>query len=829
MPSSTVGGTWLSGDTIGKSQTNLKTNLVVPSATYVPVISTDVAAGQMWIDPTTGLIRIGNSGATAFEMVSTSYLDNAPNGFPVNTSGNPNPNTQSTIAFTNSSPARTFSITPTGSSFSVYVHGTEYTFTTAQTVQITNTEGLWYIYFNSSGVLTASQSIWSLENDAVVAYIYWDATDAICIYFADERHMFSMDWRTHYYLHQSIGCRYISGLAISGYTVGSAGDANVWINLANGTVFDEDLEFDIAYLAYASWSYNYTNITNSEFYEQPIQKSGSSYGATIPVYYQLGSTGIWRKQVTQNQYVYLDTPNTTVYYNSVSGSTWSLTDVPSGADYFSMWIFACNDVMNPIIAIMGQQVSSSLTNLEANDTFAALSISSGLPFLEMKLLYRIALHHLNSYSGSTYCRIEQVDDFRTSSIGGSGQNATGYISSVGLGFSVSAGNLALASALWSIDASGNLTLNGNCIVDNGGTPFTLTSSHLQNVGTGDSPTFGGVALGSGNLTTTGTVACGQLLGPSAGSPRLKIINTGSATDIESSDEFYFTSYNGAATLMTLDTSGNLTTWGNITASSAASSTANIAVISTAANQAVELIIQRNASSGSYNVGWVNYINVSSTSLLWYNNVIGGIAMTLDTSGNLSIAGTYIAFPTGSGSTLNYIEFGLGNSVPTYNTVVAGTKLNLYEGANLYQLGVDNLGNIWITGYGALNYYSTNGGASIVNVASISAIGTITAANGLHTTQTTIEGTGTLTLGSAYQNTSTWDDVVFIYGTVNSNGGGIIVALSPDGVTYTTIAESNAATSGFTVSVVAIRPVNWYLKVTASGGNTNNPSYTVIKL
>jgi len=156
-------------------------------------------------------------------------------------------------------------------------------------------------------------------------------------------------------------------------------------------------------------------------------------------------------------------------------------------------------------------------------------------------------------------------------------------------------------------------------------------------------------------------------------------------------------------------------------------------------------------------------------------------------------------------------------------------LNLYEGANLYQLGVDNLGNIWITGYGALNYYSTNAGASIVNVASISAIGTITAANGLHTTQTTIEGTGTLTLGSAYQNTSTWDDVVFIYGTVNSNGGGIIVALSPDGVTYTTIAESNAATSGFTVSVVAIRPVNWYLKVTASGGNTNNPSYTVIKL
>ena len=167
MPSSSLGGSWLSGDVIGKGAANLKTNLVIPSGTYVPVIGVDLlAAGSIYIDPTTGLMRIMNSAGTHWELVQDSNLSHNQNGFPVNSSSYPNPSTLSTIAFTNAT--RTFTITPTGASYSVYVNGIEYTFTTAQTVVITATEGFWYIYYDNTGTLTASQAVWDFSITGMV-------------------------------------------------------------------------------------------------------------------------------------------------------------------------------------------------------------------------------------------------------------------------------------------------------------------------------------------------------------------------------------------------------------------------------------------------------------------------------------------------------------------------------------------------------------------------------------------------------------------------------------------------------------------------------------
>ena len=58
--------------------------------------------------------------------------------------------TQSTISFNEST--RTFTIAPVGASFDVWCAGVKYTFTTAQSIQIPNTTGIYYIYFNA-GVL----------------------------------------------------------------------------------------------------------------------------------------------------------------------------------------------------------------------------------------------------------------------------------------------------------------------------------------------------------------------------------------------------------------------------------------------------------------------------------------------------------------------------------------------------------------------------------------------------------------------------------------------------------------------------------------------------
>jgi len=76
MPSSVNGGTWLgpllnppNGDLIGHPALNIKTNLVVPSATYVPVIGVDTVGGQLYIDPTTGMVRVMNGANTVWNVV----------------------------------------------------------------------------------------------------------------------------------------------------------------------------------------------------------------------------------------------------------------------------------------------------------------------------------------------------------------------------------------------------------------------------------------------------------------------------------------------------------------------------------------------------------------------------------------------------------------------------------------------------------------------------------------------------------------------------------------------------------------------------------------
>jgi hypothetical protein len=59
------------------------------------------------------------------------------------------------ISLSYNSTNRTLSITPSGASYRVWIKGTLYTFTGTQTIQHTDTEGAWYLYYNASGVLVA--------------------------------------------------------------------------------------------------------------------------------------------------------------------------------------------------------------------------------------------------------------------------------------------------------------------------------------------------------------------------------------------------------------------------------------------------------------------------------------------------------------------------------------------------------------------------------------------------------------------------------------------------------------------------------------------------
>jgi hypothetical protein len=71
---------------------------------------------------------------------------------------------------------RTFTIEPAEgyTSFIFYSFGTRYEKTEAESIQIDDVNGLWYISYNSSGVLVASQTIWDLSTQMPVASVLWD-------------------------------------------------------------------------------------------------------------------------------------------------------------------------------------------------------------------------------------------------------------------------------------------------------------------------------------------------------------------------------------------------------------------------------------------------------------------------------------------------------------------------------------------------------------------------------------------------------------------------------------------------------------------------------
>jgi hypothetical protein len=277
---------------------------------------------------------------------------------------------------------RTFTIAPTGASFDVYVAGKKYT-KTSESITFTDTEGLWFFYYDISGVLTASQTPWGFDDTAQVALLYWDATNNVSLDLADERHGCTMDWATHHYLHSTVGTRYMNGLAASGYVLNSDVNANVRFAFEAGAIADEDLDISIAAQA------------------EPAQ---------IPVLYRNGATGLWRRAATTD-YPYLTTGTGRIAYNLDTAGTWSQAEVANG-DFCAYWIFATDGQNYPLVAIQGQRQDTSLANAQNNNTYASLAFGT-LPYAEIKLLYRVIVQTNNTYGSTMKVRIAEVQDLRS--------------------------------------------------------------------------------------------------------------------------------------------------------------------------------------------------------------------------------------------------------------------------------------------------------------------------------------------------------------------------------------------------------------------------------
>jgi len=300
--------------------------------------------------------------------------------------------TSSTISF--SDQTRTLTVAPVSGDFSIYIQGQKLTVSSTLTKQIPDTSGSYFFFINENSELdyitTFNVSLFTIS--AYVAYVLWDENDDKAITFAEERHGITMDGSTHSYLHTTRGTQLVSGGSIGFTTTGDGtSNADAQVSISDTRVSDEDIVIQIS---------------NSASPSQPHQQILSPI-AEIPVYYRQGTT--WRKS-TATQYP-VSQGTTRARFNKNTAGTWSLEEASANNKFLVSYIFATTNISEPIIALLGQDEYSSLSDAETRAAWSTISFGD-LPAQEIKLLHIVIYETSSTFTNVPKCAIREVKDLR---------------------------------------------------------------------------------------------------------------------------------------------------------------------------------------------------------------------------------------------------------------------------------------------------------------------------------------------------------------------------------------------------------------------------------
>ena len=268
-----------------------------------------------------------------------------------------------------SASTKIFTVTYTGTA-AYTVSGVRYTATgTATTTAHAATNGLWYLYYNSAGVLTVSQTIWDLFITAPLAQIYYttsNAGGAASAILMDERHpgTSGMPNATHLYLHTTRGTQLFSGCKLSGITLTTLGAANINWAMSAGSIADEDLILSTT-----------------------AQLLGGAN--TYRIFYKTGTSAspAWNWVDRAESGIYSD--GTNIYYNQLTGGSWQLTAANVNARFINYWVIANTSLAAPqIVVLMGQALYTTLATAQ-NATFTAEMSDLSILTNESIVLYQI--------------------------------------------------------------------------------------------------------------------------------------------------------------------------------------------------------------------------------------------------------------------------------------------------------------------------------------------------------------------------------------------------------------------------------------------------------
>lgn len=300
---------------------------------------------------------------------------------------------QVTLSFNDGT--RTLTLTPVGDYFETYQRGKPYRHSSAQSIQISDVEGLHFIYFDE-GTLYETTSFTEniIKRYVFVASIQWDVTNQTAVMLGYELHGCEMDGQTHRYLHSTVGTRYASGFGAGDYTTSGLGTLNsdATLSIGGGVIYDEDIMITVV-----------DDPTPANKFEQIL-----STIAQIPIYYRSGASGYWRKYAADDYPIHLGSAR--AVFNNPAGP-WTTPDAGIDGNYVAMWIFASNNMNEPIVAIMGQREDTSLADAQANNTYESLSFGS-IPSLEMKVLYRLIFQTDSTYTNAVKSALREVKDLR---------------------------------------------------------------------------------------------------------------------------------------------------------------------------------------------------------------------------------------------------------------------------------------------------------------------------------------------------------------------------------------------------------------------------------
>jgi hypothetical protein len=350
----------------------------------------------------------------------------------------------------------------------VWVLGKEFVYTSVETQVLDGTEGIHWVYFDSDGAIqvavnpneTAEEDL--IKRNALIAYIMLDDSNTSII-FADERHGLTMDGSTHFYLHEIQGFSYYEGLQAGEITADGSGasNASATLSITNGTLFDEDIKYE--------------TVDSGQTLTSPAQ---------IPVYYIDGVAGSWRKDAADDFPVKNFVGGSgNLAYNSFSSPNYGQT-VLSNNQYVLCHIFAVNDIDEPIIAIQGQAVYSTIGQARLGSEAELTNLNLlGAPAQEFTALYTIIFQSSDTYSNTPQARIRSTDlaedyvDWRNVIISGGGITGSGDV--VGPGTATDNAIVRFDGATGSVLQNSAVTIDDNGVI--AGANLELTSPIINTI------------------------------------------------------------------------------------------------------------------------------------------------------------------------------------------------------------------------------------------------------------------------------------------------------------------------------------------------------------